>query len=105
MFRLNYEGNPLLRALAVRTIGCLRVHKLNEYLVAPLKNCLDDEEAYVRKTAVLCVSKVYEVSPQLVEEAGLLDIMQSLLNKETNGLVLANLLVSLQEISFMKYCK
>ena len=31
------KANPLLRALAVRTMGCLRVHKLNEYLLEPLK--------------------------------------------------------------------
>ena len=92
----------MLRALAVRTIGCLRVHKLNEYLVSPLKNCLEDEEPYVRKTAALCVPKVYEVSPKLVEEAGLIEMMQALLGTETNGLVLANLLLSLQEISFLK---
>ena len=72
MFQKKTTANPMLRALAVRTIGCLRVHKLNEYLVPPLKNCLEDEEPYVRKTAALCVSKVYEVSPKLVEEAGLI---------------------------------
>ncbi|KAL4502484.1 hypothetical protein ABPG72_012071 [Tetrahymena utriculariae] len=104
LFRKDMEnkGNPLLRALAVRTIGCLRVHKLNEYLVLPLKNCLEDVEPYVRKTAALCVPKVYEVSPQLIEEAGLITMMQQLLNTESNGLVLANLLLSLQEISYMK---
>jgi len=31
------KANPLLRALAVRTMGCLKVHKLNEYLAEPLK--------------------------------------------------------------------
>ena len=62
------KGNPLLRALAVRTMGCLRVHKLNEYLAEPLKNSLNDPEAYVRKTAVLCVPKIYEVSPKIVIE-------------------------------------
>ncbi|EGR27514.1 hypothetical protein IMG5_194630 [Ichthyophthirius multifiliis] len=99
---MDNKANPLLRALAVRTIGCLRVHKLNEYLVVPLKNSLNDQEPYVRKTAALCVPKVYEVSPQIVEQAGLIDMMQCLLQKESNGLVLANLLISLQEISFLK---
>lgn len=78
------------------------MHKLNEYLVAPLKNCLEDEEPYVRKTAALCVPKVFEVSPQLIEEAGIIQMMISILNTESNGLVLASLLVSLQEISFIK---
>lgn len=27
----------MLRALAIRTMGCLKVHKLNEYLADPLR--------------------------------------------------------------------
>lgn len=27
----------MLRALAVRTMGCLKVHKINEYLADPLR--------------------------------------------------------------------
>ena len=27
------KGSPMIKALAVRTLGCLGVHKLNEYLV------------------------------------------------------------------------
>jgi vesicle coat complex subunit len=67
------KASPMLRALAVRTMGCLRVPKINEYLAEPLKEALKDTEPYVRKTAVLCVPKVYEVSPEIVEEHGLLD--------------------------------
>lgn len=66
------KGNPLLRALAVRTMGCLRVHKLNEYLRDPLKSSLNDTEPYVRKTAALCIPKLFEVSPELVDEGGLI---------------------------------
>jgi len=57
---------PIIRALAIRTMGCLRVPKLNEYLIDPLINGLQDESAYVRKTAVLCVPKVMEVSMDLI---------------------------------------
>ena len=49
-------------------MGCLRVKKLNEYFCDPLKvnlnliiflkEALNDEDAYVRKTAILCVPKV-----------------------------------------------
>ena len=89
------KANPLLRALAVRTMGCLRVQKLNEYLCDPLKEALNDEDPYVRKTTVLCIPKVYEVSPELVDNGGLIGIMQKLLQKEGNALVLANLVLSL----------
>ena len=36
------KSNPVIRALAVRTMSSLRVPKLNEYLVGPLKRALDD---------------------------------------------------------------
>ena len=96
------KSNPLLRALAVRTMGCLRVHKLNEYLLEPLKIALNDQEPYVRKTAALCIPKVYEVSPDLVNDHGVIELMLSLLQKEGNALVLANLVLALTEISAIK---
>lgn len=99
---INNKGNPLLRALAVRTMGCLRVHKLNEYLRDPLKSALNDPEPYVRKTAALCIPKLYEISPELVDEGGLIQEMQALLQKETNPLVLANLIIALSEIQTLQ---
>jgi len=68
--------NPLVRALAVRSFGCLRVPKLNDYLVVPLKEALSDDDPYVRKTAVLCVPKVFEVSEELVTVNGLITLMK-----------------------------
>jgi AP-1 complex subunit beta-1 len=56
------KSNPMIRALAVRTMSSLRVPKLNEYLVEPLKVALNDEDPYVRKTAVLSVPKVFEIA-------------------------------------------
>ena len=40
-------------------MSSLRVPKLNEYLVPTLKDALKDDDPYVRKTAVLSVSKAY----------------------------------------------
>ena len=40
------KANPIIRALAVRTMSSLRVPKLNEYLVEPLKIALKDEDPY-----------------------------------------------------------
>ena len=50
------DPNPLIRALAVRTMGCIRVDKIVEYLCEPLRKCLKDEDPYVRKTAAVCVA-------------------------------------------------
>jgi len=57
-----FQGTALIKGLATRTMGCLRIEKLNDYLSDPLKMALKDIDPYVRKTAVLCVPKVYEVS-------------------------------------------
>ena len=51
------DQNPLIRALAVRTMGCIRVDRIVEYLCEPLRKCLRDEDPYVRKTAAICVAK------------------------------------------------
>ena len=61
------QGSALIKGLAVRTMGCLRVEKLNEYLSEPVKACLKDKDAYVRKCAAFCVAKLYELSPEMVD--------------------------------------
>ena len=56
------------RALAVRTMGCIRVDKITEYLCEPLRKCLKDDDPYVRKTAAVSVAKLHDINSQLVEE-------------------------------------
>ncbi|MFO0131587.1 MAG: hypothetical protein ACK52J_03500 [bacterium] len=41
---------------------------MTEYLIEPLKYALKDEDSYVRKTAVICISKLYDATPELIEE-------------------------------------
>lgn len=43
-------------------MGCIRVDKITEYLCEPLRKCLKDEDPYVRKTAAVCVAKLYDIS-------------------------------------------
>ncbi len=95
------RSNPIIRALAVRTMSSLRVPKLNEYLVDPLKAALNDEDPYVRKYAVLSIPKVYEIAPNHPETNNLVTLLEILVTKEPNGLVLANAIASLEEISIL----
>jgi vesicle coat complex subunit len=60
------KTNPFLRALAVRTMGCIRIKDITEYLLDPLKSALKDEDPYVRKTGALCVPKMFEIAPQIM---------------------------------------
>ena len=90
--------SPLIRALAVRTMGCIRVDRITEYLCEPLKDALKDEDPYVRKTAAICVSKLYDIAPDLVEDTDFLSILASGLT-DGNALVLSNTVAAISEIS------
>ena len=92
------DPNPLIRALAIRTMGCIRVDKITEYLCEPLGRALKDEDPYVRKTAAVCVAKLHDISPDLVEERGFLDTLRDLIS-DANPTVVSNAVAALSEIS------
>ena len=89
--------NPLVRALAVRTMCRIKLESVAEYMIVPLKTCLKDEEAYVRKTAAFGVAKLYEVIPESIENAGIFPDLVALLNDE-NPMVVSNTCAAIFEI-------
>ncbi|KAD6453519.1 hypothetical protein E3N88_08224 [Mikania micrantha] len=91
------DPNPLIRALAVRTMGCIRVDKITEYLCDPLERCLKDDDPYVRKTAAICVAKLYDINAELVEDRGFLEGLKDLIS-DNNPMVVANAIAALAEI-------
>lgn len=92
------DPNPLIRALAVRTMGCIRVDRITEYLCEPLGRALRDEDPYVRKTAAVCVAKLYDIAPDLVQERGFIETLHDLIS-DSNPSVVANGVAALSEIS------
>ena len=52
----------------VRTMGCIRLEQMTEYLLEPLRRSCQDSDPYVRKTATMCVAKLYDINPELVED-------------------------------------
>jgi AP-1 complex subunit beta-1 len=91
------DPNPLIRALAVRTMGCIRVDKITEYLCDPLQKCLKDDDPYVRKTAAICVAKLFDINAELVEDRGFLEALKDLIS-DNNPMVVANAVAALAEI-------
>lgn len=79
-------------------MGCIRVNTITEYLCEPLSRCLRDEDPYVRKTAAVCVAKLYDISPELVEDRGFLDTLRDLIS-DANPTVVANAVAALNEIA------
>eukprot|EP00927_Polykrikos_kofoidii_P013220 TRINITY_DN1574_c0_g1_i2.p1 TRINITY_DN1574_c0_g1~~TRINITY_DN1574_c0_g1_i2.p1 ORF type:complete len:906 (-),score=163.92 TRINITY_DN1574_c0_g1_i2:227-2944(-) len=92
------DNNPLIRSLAVRTMGCIRLDQVIEYLLEPLRKCCQDTDPYVRKTAAICIPKVYDINPELVDDQGFIDILKEMLS-DTNPMVVANAVAGLAEIS------
>ncbi|GIZ48758.1 hypothetical protein CKM354_001180800 [Cercospora kikuchii] len=92
------DPNPLVRALAIRTMGCIRVDKMVDYMEEPLRKTLKDESPYVRKTAALCVAKLFDLNPSLCIENGFLETLQEMI-ADSNPMVVANSVTALAEIT------
>lgn len=91
------DPNPLVRALAIRTMGCIRVDKMVDYMEEPLRKTLRDESPYVRKTAALCVAKLFDLNQQMCLENGFLESLQEMIG-DPNPMVVANSVTALVEI-------
>ncbi|KAF2106284.1 adaptin N terminal region-domain-containing protein [Lophiotrema nucula] len=91
------DPNPLIRALAIRTMGCIRVEKMVDYMEEPLRKTLRDESPYVRKTAALCVAKLFDLNPAMCLENGFLEQLQEMIG-DPNPMVVANSVTALVEI-------
>lgn len=91
------DPNPLIRALAIRTMGCIRVEKMVDYMEEPLRKTLRDESPYVRKTAAICVAKLFDLNPAMALENGFLETLQEMIG-DPNPMVVANSVTALQEI-------
>ena len=64
----------------------------------PLRHCLKDKDPYVRKTAAICVAKLYVHDPKTVERQGFIEMLRDLL-ADSNPTVVANAVAALTELS------
>ncbi|KAI5475157.1 AP-2 complex subunit beta [Pseudohyphozyma bogoriensis] len=92
------DTNALIRALALRTMSYITVPAVTKALVEPLHHCLKDRDPYVRKTAAICVGKLYFYDRRLVEKEQFVSKLRDLLG-DTNSTVVANAVAALTEIS------
>ncbi|KAK6353268.1 hypothetical protein TWF696_005245 [Orbilia brochopaga] len=91
------DTNPLVRALALRTLSYIHVRQFVEATVSPLRIRLRDPDPYVRKTAAFCVAKLYDHDKELVEESGLINNLNGLL-QDDNPTVVTSALAALLDI-------
>ena len=71
---------------------------VTEALTDPLRHALKDKDPYVRKTAAICVAKVYTADPRRTERAGFVEMLRDMM-LDSNATVVANAVAALVEIS------
>ncbi|TQS32434.1 hypothetical protein Golomagni_07248, partial [Golovinomyces magnicellulatus] len=91
------DSNPLVRALALRTMSYIHVREYVEMTASVTKHMLRDSDPYVRKTAAFCVAEVYDHDRSMVEKSDLIDRLNGLL-RDDNPTVVASALASLMDI-------
>ena len=92
------DRNPLVRSLSLRTMSYIPLPIVTSSLLDPLRHCLSDADPYVRKTAAICVAKVWFYDKAIVEKEGLISNLRDLL-ADSNASVIANAVASLTEIT------
>lgn len=91
------DGNPLIRALALRTLSYIHVKDFVEASVRPVRSALKDSDPYVRKTACFAVAKLYDHDKGLVERTDLISGVNNMLRDE-NQTVVSSALAALVDI-------
>ncbi|KAG6129252.1 hypothetical protein E4U38_005226 [Claviceps purpurea] len=91
------DKNPLVRALALRTMSYIHVKEFVDATLSVVRRMLRDNDPYVRKTAAFCVAKLYDHDRKLVERSDLIDRLNYLL-RDDNPTVVASALAGLMDI-------
>jgi len=89
--------DPLVRGLALRALCSLRLPQMVEYISEPLRKGLQDAHAYVRKTAVMGILKLFYLDHTAFDNSKFVDILYDMLN-DPDASVVANCIWVLQEI-------
>ncbi|CBZ26539.1 putative beta-adaptin [Leishmania mexicana MHOM/GT/2001/U1103] len=83
------SSSPVVRALAVRTMMCIRVSSVLEYTLEPLRRAVADPDPYVRKTAAMGLGKLFHNDMNLFYQQDFKKDLVELLN-DNNPIVASN---------------
>eukprot|EP00002_Diphylleia_rotans_P039243 TRINITY_DN9063_c0_g1_i1.p1 TRINITY_DN9063_c0_g1~~TRINITY_DN9063_c0_g1_i1.p1 ORF type:complete len:778 (+),score=200.35 TRINITY_DN9063_c0_g1_i1:72-2405(+) len=94
------DENPMVRALALRSICSLRLPNILEYIVEVVRKGLNDPSGYVRKTAVLGVAKLHQLSPTSLREGSEVELLETVrqMIRDRDPQVVTNCLCTLNEV-------
>ncbi|TMW59989.1 hypothetical protein Poli38472_000031 [Pythium oligandrum] len=89
--------DPMVRGLALRSLCSLRLDSILEYIHDPLQQSLTDTSAYVRKTGVIGILKVFSLNPELIKESDMIDTLYNMI-RDRDPQVVSNCIIALNEI-------
>ncbi|KAL7465895.1 hypothetical protein ACHAXS_006200 [Conticribra weissflogii] len=89
--------DPMVRGLALRSLCSLRLPQMIEYTSEPLRRSLQDGHAYVRKTGVMGILKMYHLNKEEFDKASFNDILYDML-RDPDSSVVTNCILVLNEI-------
>ena len=91
------DQDPMVRGLALRSLCSLRLPSIVEYIADPLRKSLTDGNAYVRKTGVMGILKLFNLKPEMVKDSNLIDLLYNMI-QDPDGGVVANCIMVLNEV-------
>lgn len=91
------SASPIVRALAIRSMMCIRVDSVVDYTLEPLRRKALDKDPYVRKTVAIGLGKLFHNDMATFYEQGFMEELLRLL-KDTNSMVVSNTAAVLSEI-------
>lgn len=89
--------DPMVRGLALRSLCSLNLPQMVEYIGEPLRKSLQDHHAYVRKTGVMGILKLYYLDQEAFRECNFTDILYDML-RDVDPTVVANVIRVLDEV-------
>ena len=89
--------DPMVRGLALRALCGLQLPEMVEYISEPLRRSLTDGHAYVRKTGVMGILKLYRLNSAAFEESSFVDILYDML-RDPDASVVSNCIIVLNEV-------
>eukprot|EP00339_Tiarina_fusa_P008742 CAMPEP_0117052522 /NCGR_PEP_ID=MMETSP0472-20121206/36303_1 /TAXON_ID=693140 ORGANISM="Tiarina fusus, Strain LIS" /NCGR_SAMPLE_ID=MMETSP0472 /ASSEMBLY_ACC=CAM_ASM_000603 /LENGTH=848 /DNA_ID=CAMNT_0004767177 /DNA_START=116 /DNA_END=2662 /DNA_ORIENTATION=+ len=89
--------DPMVRGLALRALCGLNLPQMVEYISEPLRKALTDHHAYVRKTGVMGILKLFHLDHEAFEQCNFVDILYDML-RDVDSSVVANAIMVLNEV-------
>ena len=89
------RSSPLLRAVAIRTMGNLGIPKLDPYFLDSIKKGLYDDSDYVRRISLASLESISKTSPELIQKEEVCSLIMKLLRDDKNSTILLTAFVAL----------